>query len=166
MSRTGDHRCGTRVSARLQAGFTLIELLAVMSLIALVALAVVHAVWPGQAAVELRVTAEALAAYLRDARSTAIASGAPIAVLIDADQRTVFHSNAARAPRPPLAIASTVGISATTAEGARTAQGHAGIRFFANGSSTGGRIVLHRGAHAHEITVNWLTGRISASAVH
>jgi general secretion pathway protein H len=40
--------------------------------------------------------------------------------------------------------------------------GHTGrIRFFPDGSSTGGHIVLQRGARRWQVNVAWLTGAVS-----
>jgi general secretion pathway protein H len=34
------------------------------------------------------------------------------------------------------------------------------VRFYPDGSSTGGRIVVARGDHGYQVGVQWLTGRI------
>ena len=41
--------------------------------------------------------------------------------------------------------------------------GEGGIRFFGDGSSTGGRITLEWGKQLRRIDVNWITGAVSIS---
>ena len=48
-----------------------------------------------------------------------------------------------------------------TASGERIGDAAAGIRFFPDGSSTGGRVTLLRDGRKIEIAVDWLPGRIA-----
>jgi general secretion pathway protein H len=57
-------------------------------------------------------------------------------------------------------IPESIDITVVTAQTELTGKGTAGIRFFADGSSTGGRITLERGDAAWKIDINWLTGQI------
>ena len=153
-----------RRGERHPAGFTLIELLAVLALVALIAGGVVHAVWPGRHAAELRTTSEAIATYLKAARTRAIETGLDVAVLFDVERHLVYRpDNAVRSSRP-LAIGSQITLQATTAEQESQVPGMAGIRFFSNGSSTGGKLRLSLGRASYEINVNWLTGRVTVHA--
>ena len=36
-----------------------------------------------------------------------------------------------------------------------------GVRFYPDGSSTGGRVLISRGGHGYQVGVTWLTGRIA-----
>jgi general secretion pathway protein H len=47
-----------------------------------------------------------------------------------------------------------------TAQTELTGEGAANIRFFPDGSSTGGRVTLERGQTVWKIDINWLTGQI------
>jgi general secretion pathway protein H len=51
-------------------------------------------------------------------------------------------------------------LGATVAREEQPGPGIAAIRFFADGSSTGGRVVVRRGDAAWRVDVNWLTGAV------
>jgi general secretion pathway protein H len=57
-------------------------------------------------------------------------------------------------------ISEAIDITVVTAQTELTGEGTASIRFFADGSSTGGRITLELGNVAWKIDINWLTGQI------
>ena len=165
MSRTGEWACGDGrgdgEERRRQAGFSLLELLAVITLLVLLTATVIRVAWPGRGAVEVKATGEAVAAYIRNARTSAIATGLAVVVIVDAERHLVYRADASA---QPLLISPRIAIAASTAEQESEAPGLAGIRFFANGSSTGGKLILKRDRTSYEITVNWLTGRIVARA--
>ena len=52
-------------------------------------------------------------------------------------------------------------ITTTTARIEQPADGVAGFRFFPEGASTGGRIVLSRERAAWQVDVDWLTGEVT-----
>jgi general secretion pathway protein H len=54
-----------------------------------------------------------------------------------------------------------IDISVTVAEEEFTDGQEASIRFFGDGSSTGGRITLEWGKQLRRIDVNWITGAVS-----
>jgi general secretion pathway protein H len=47
-----------------------------------------------------------------------------------------------------------------TAQSQMIGQNQGSIRFFGDGSSTGGRVSLKRGESVWQIDINWLTGQI------
>jgi len=53
-----------------------------------------------------------------------------------------------------------IDIAVVTAQSELTGKGTANIRFFADGSSTGGRITLERGQTSWKMDINWLTGQV------
>jgi general secretion pathway protein H len=57
-------------------------------------------------------------------------------------------------------IPASIDVTVVTAQTELTGEGTASIRFFADGSSTGGRITLERHHAAWKIDINWLTGQI------
>ena len=57
-------------------------------------------------------------------------------------------------------IPKTIGLTVVTAQSEIISKGLGSIRFFADGSSTGGRVTLERGKAAWQIDINWLTGQI------
>jgi general secretion pathway protein H len=140
-----------------EAGFTLIELLAVLVVLAIglgLAVTFLGGRYAGDA---LQATAQEIASRCRAARMAAIRQASEQSVVIDMGNRVVT----AGAHAPPLRIPETVSISSHTSAMEQSALRVAGIRFFPNGASTGGRIRLETGRQAYEVRVNWLTGRVA-----
>ena len=143
------------------AGFTLIEVLVVMAIIAtafaLIAGALVGAM-PGQ---QLREASGRIAAEMRATRARAIATGEDQSFTLDTQAREWRSGpsdggDARRSGR----LDDALDLGATVAREEQPGPGVAAIRFFADGSSTGGRIVLRRGDAAWRVDVNWLTGGV------
>lgn len=152
--RTRDHPPGGRVS-----GFTLVELLVVLAIAALALTAVpplISAALPG---VELKGAARRTLASLRLARETAIRTGTDAALVVDVEARTLTVAG-----RETVSLPSgiTLRLNAATREMLDEQRGT--IRFFPDGSSTGGVVVLARptaqGQAGYQVGVNWLTGRV------
>jgi general secretion pathway protein H len=139
------------------AGYTLIELLVVL-VIASLLLAVVppmlSAAMPGA---KVRSAARQLAASLRYARHEAITQRREVALTLDLEGRRYSVQDKARVSRLPdgLVLALTTGRAEVIGE----QQGM--IRFFPDGSSSGGRIEVASGEHRSTVDVNWLTGRVT-----
>ena len=57
-------------------------------------------------------------------------------------------------------VPETITLTLVTAKSQLTGQDQGSIRFFADGSSTGGRVSLTRGETVWQININWLTGKI------
>ena len=115
---------------------------------------------PGSGRLDLLATANEAAARFRHARTAAISGAVETTVLIDTDRRIVG------APKPlaPIEIAPDIDMLAVVSDAERRSPSIAGIRFFPNGSATGGTLRLQRGAQAFEVRVNWFTGRVSVNA--
>lgn len=139
-------------------GLSLLELLVVVALMAAlagIAAAVIGRALPGR---ELRGAATTVADELRFTRARAIASGREQVFTLDVDRRA-WQGTGERRGELPAAIA----LDATTARGEAPADRQAAIRFFPDGASTGGRIVLRRGDAAWRVDVAWLTGEVTLS---
>jgi len=95
---------------------------------------------------------------LRLARGAAIAANAPVTVVVNGGQRTLSVAGG-RAVQLPA------GFGLTAASGLDAIPGPklTGIRFAADGSSSGGRIVLADGRRRVVVGVDWLTGRVSVA---
>ena len=144
-----------------QAGFTLVELLAVLVLLAIAAgIAAAHlgSRHRGEA---LQTAAHELASRCRAARAAAIRQASERTVSIDIAGRLVTAGGGI----PPLRIAETIAVSSETSAAEQRAGGIAGIRFFPNGASSGGKVRLQTGRQAYEVRVNWLTGRVVVERV-
>jgi general secretion pathway protein H len=136
-------------------GFTLLELLIVFVVLALVGAVVTPGLAGRLGPVEAETTAREIAARLRQTRSEAIGSNLDLAFAVDVEQRS--YSVAGRPPRP---LPANLDVSLVTAEIERLGRNAGAIRFFPDGSSTGGEIRLTGGNSSFRIEVDWLTGRV------
>ena len=136
-------------------GFTLVELLVVMAIAAVVMTALptlFSAAFPG---LEMKSAARRTAATLRLARESAIRRGEETVVLIDLEQhRLTLEGYRA------LSLPDRLSIQLDAAARELIDAQHGTIRFFPDGSSTGGRLVLAHNGHGYQVGVAWLTGRI------
>ena len=137
-------------------GFTLVELLVVLAIAGLmmaVAPPLISSVMPG---VELKAAARRTAGALRLAREIAIAHGRDAAWVIDIDSNRYRIEGDHRAGSLPAGL----DVELVAAEDEMQSDSVGAIRFFPDGSSTGGRVILKRGDGGYQVGVNWLTGRI------
>lgn len=139
-----------RYSAQTTAGFTLVELLVVMGIMGLVLVVVVNA-RPKAAATRVAATARAVGATLQLARAQAMSTNTETVLRIDTD-RLQFGL-----PHSMHTLPRGMTVAMTVAETER-ANNVGGIRFFPDGQSSGGEIVLKLDGRSARIAVNWLTG--------
>lgn len=137
-------------------GFTLLEMLAVIILIGIAAAAVSISVAHGLASARINSAAGELAAALRATRMQAIVHG----------EQRVFEVNTRDATyrgadRRDVRLPKGLELSVTSAASDQSGGDMARIRFFPDGSSTGGRITLRSGQREWHVNVSWLTGAIS-----
>jgi len=141
--------------ARTGTGFTLIELLVVM-LIAGLALAVVPPMLTaGLPGLQVRTAALQLASGLRTARGQSIAQGREAVLMLDLQRNTYSVGSRVAALAPGLELV----LDTARSEASGVAEG--GIRFFPDGSSSGGRITVRGGARGYRLDVDWLTGKVT-----
>jgi general secretion pathway protein H len=138
-----------------QAGFTLVELLAVLVVLALVAGLAATQLGSRHGGAVLEAAAHELASRCRATRAAAIRGAASRTVVIDMAKRMVTGADV-----PSFRIADTITVTSETSAAEQQGQKVAGIRFFPNGASTGGKVRLETGRQAYEVRVNWLTGRV------
>ena len=143
------YRCRFRAK-----GFTLIELIVVMALIALVVLVVPPFFSTQGGSVGLEAAARKLASGLRLARSEAIARDREIALALDLGKRRYTIGGEAWQVLP-------AGIALAVDPAPSDAEREGGIRFFPDGSSSGGGITLSSGSRTYRVAVDWLTGQVS-----
>jgi len=136
-------------------GFTLIELLAVLFILALTAAIVVPNLGGGEV-VEMKSAARSLAAGLRQTRNRALADNRPAILALDVAKREFQLPGEGRVRRLPKQI----DIALFTARSETQSEERGAIRFFPDGSSTGGRITLSSERLRYLVDVDWLTGRV------
>ena len=147
------------MSARSQRGFTLIELLVVLVIIGLLlslAPAAFHRLAPG---LEMKSAAREVAGLLREARSLAIRDNREMAVIVDTEDKFYRLEKGARFRELDEALT----VSLVTAASEQLDETVGRIRFFPDGTSTGGRVTLSRDERKFHITVDWLTGQVRIS---
>lgn len=137
-------------------GFTLIELLAVLFILALVAAVVVPSLGSG-ASVELKSAARGLAAGLRQTRNRALNDNRSAVLALDVAK----HEYQLPGDRRVRKLPERIDIVLFTARSEQLGKDRAGIRFFPDGSSTGGRITLSIDGMRYLVDVDWLTGKVS-----
>lgn len=137
-------------------GFSLLELLVVLAILAMTYALVPPLFNIGGSGTELKGAARHLAAALRRAQSHSIASRGEAAVTLDLSARAYAISGDSRTYRLPEAAAVKVYTAASeVVEGDKAA-----IRFYPDGSSTGGRVTLTAAGRDLLVDVDWLTGRV------
>jgi general secretion pathway protein H len=149
VSRTGNNSAAQR-------GFTLIEVLVVIGVLALVTALVLPLLSGTQAKADVEASARDLAAALRTTRSAAMTHGRSEALILDTANGAFRAGSSAERH-----VARGVNLVLVTATQEQIDQQTGDIRFFADGSSTGGGIRLAKGNARDQVLVDWLTGRVS-----
>jgi len=140
-------------------GVTLLELLVVITIVGLL-IAVAPPVLTGAfPRIEHENAAREIAAALREVRTRSIAHNRTGDLYIDVETRQYWTSESPRQSALPDDLVLTLYGAASLAPGETIG----GIRFYPDGSSTGGRIVLSRTDMAYSIDVDWLLGRVQIS---
>lgn len=137
------------------AGFTLLELLVVMTILALL-LSVIPPLLSGVLPrAETKVAVRQLAAGLRYAHSEAMVRHRELVFVLDLEHRRYRIPGLMADQQLPESLKLTM----TTARSeANDTIGR--IRFFPDGSATGGRITVAGEERTYQVDVDWLTGRV------
>ncbi len=138
-------------------GFTLIELLVVMVLMGVILAVVPMALFNVLPGVELKGAARDIAAGLRQARSEAVLGNRDVAFVVDIGARDYAILGMGESHALPERLE----IQLETAQSELLDEDVGVIRFFPDGSSTGGRVTLGWEGREYHIMVDWLTGQVS-----
>ena len=139
-----------------QQGFTLLEMLVVILLIGLAVAAVSVSVTQGLAGARVNAASGEIAAGLRATRAQAIVGHKEQS--FDVDVRADTWSDPGR---KDVHLPKGMKLSITSALEDRPDDHTGRIRFFPDGSSTGGHIILAAGQRRWRINVSWLTGQVA-----
>jgi general secretion pathway protein H len=146
-----------KVKLTTNSGFTLVELIVVLVIAVLGFSVIANNINSGNYATKLQLVSQDIASGLRYAQSQALMTQKSISVDIDLSNNSYAISNQKKIYSFDKEIVVTLEI----AEQEYTEDQIAKIRFFPDGSSTGGRIKLEWGKNVKQIDVNWITGKVS-----
>ncbi|HMQ12137.1 MAG TPA: GspH/FimT family pseudopilin, partial [Candidatus Competibacter phosphatis] len=134
-----------------QHGFTLLEILIVL-VIGVLLVALVPPLLSGMSgATELRGAARQLAAGLRNARNEAVTRQQEAVLTLDLERRRFGVTGDPR----EIALPESVALKLYTAQSELLDSATGGIRFFPDGSSTGGAITVSGPKLAYRVNVDW-----------
>jgi general secretion pathway protein H len=142
---------------RKAAGFTLLEIIIVLVIGALIYTLILGVPLRGATSADLKSAARTLASGLRQAQTTAMATrrDATLAIDVEARQFTIPGDT------QPRTLPDGIELKLYTAQSEITGERTGAIRFYPDGSSTGGRITVSAGERKYLVDVDWLTGKVS-----
>jgi general secretion pathway protein H len=149
-------RCKTGNSS---AGFTLIELIMVIAILGLMLVLVGVRGTPLSPGLEARAAAQNLAGALRAARAEALAANRPTAIRFDLANRS-YRVGAA----PAATLSGALSLALLTSRDETVNETLGNIRFYPDGSSSGGRLSVSGGGQTWWIGIDWLSGRVTLAA--
>ena len=139
-----------------QKAFSLLEVLIVMVFIAVIAGFVTSSMTKSLRKTKIRAVSKNLLSALRYTRGQAIVKHEQKIITFNVKEKTY------KAPRKKtVQIPDEIDINVYTADSDVQDESTGSIRFFSDGSSTGGWVKLTYGEKIWQINVNWLTGEIS-----
>lgn len=140
-------------------GFTLIEIIVALVIAGMI-LAIVPLLLPNViASTETKAAVRELAAGLKYARSLSIIKQKEITLTLNIEKK--IYQVGKRQKK--LKLPTDTQLTLVTARSEQHSLNQASIRFFPDGSSTGGRINLGNNNNMYSIDINWLTGKIKIS---
>jgi general secretion pathway protein H len=140
----------------IQGGFTLLEILVVL-VIATLLFTLIPPLFSGALpGVKLKGAARDLAVVMRDVRSQAIITNTEQTIHLDTEAQA-YHVGSGKPAALPEGITITMQPHAQET-GLEATQPY--LRFFPDGSSSGGQFILQGGSHSYQLDVDWLTGSI------
>ena len=140
-----------------QTGFTLVELLVVLVIMVLGASLMGPNISSGSDRAHLKAASRDLSSALRYARGQAVMSQQEVTVTLDL-ANNYYHIDSLHQKNHQISKTIELGLRTAQVDIESDQQGK--LRFFADGSSSGGQITLTQGEMAMEVNINWLTGNV------
>lgn len=141
---------------RYSAGFTLLELMVAFAIAGVILAVGAPATYKLYQSAQFRTAIKQTQGLLEAARYRAIVSGRQVTVYVSVDDKKVYIPK-----RQPVSIADSVALQVTAAQEVKSENGDAGIRFYPDGSSTGGTISFERNDKIISLQVGWLLGQVA-----
>jgi len=138
-------------------GFTLFELLLVLLLVGMLYGLSMPMLGAGSTGVDIKAASRQLAAGLRKARAVAVTERREAVLTLDVDGRTFSLTGDPKTYSLPKQL----DVSLFTAQSELVREKIGGIRFFPDGTSTGGRVTVSAGESKQWVDVDWVTGRVA-----
>ena len=143
---------------RREQAFSLIEIMIVLGIIGITLAVVPPLLGPRLDHSRMQSAARELAAGLQTARLQAVNSRKEVTLVLDTDKKSYQLDSRLRALHLPAAA----GLLLITAEAEQLDEHSGAIRFYPDGSSSGGRIRLSLPDRlSYDVDVNWLTGKVT-----
>lgn len=140
-----------------QRGFTLLEVIVVLVLAGIIYALLLAVPMRGASVADLKAAARTLASGLRQAQSTAMVTRHDAVLAVDVEAREYVMPG----DTEPRKLPDGIDLKLYTAQSEVTSDRKGAIRFYPDGSSTGGRITVKGGERQYLVDVEWLTGRVS-----
>lgn len=140
-------------------GFTLLEVLVVLVIASVMYVLVLGVPLRGASIADLKAAARTLASGLRQAQTLAMVTRRDALLTVDVEERGFVLAGETELRRIPRDIE----IKLFTAQSELIDGKRGAIRFYPDGSSTGGRITVSAGERKYLVDVDWLTGRVAIS---
>ncbi|WP_386067735.1 Tfp pilus assembly protein FimT/FimU [Tahibacter sp. UC22_41] len=138
-----------------QRGFSLLELIAVIVLIAIAVTVASLAVSSSLGSAKIQAVSRDLVAALRYTRGQAIVKGRQETLEVDLENMSYTAPG-----KPTVKFPDKVEVKLLTAQSEQIHERAGRIRFYPDGSSTGGHVSVISGAREWRVNVGWLTGEV------
>jgi len=138
-----------------RAGFSMLEMMLVLVVLA-IAYGIASPLVANLNGGDLKGSARTIASALKRARNDAIAGRKETPLTFDLEARTLTLASEGK----PLQLPAKLDLQLYTVQQEQTSEKVAAIRFYPDGSSTGGRVTVGKDDRKFEIDVDWLTGRV------
>lgn len=137
-------------------GFTLIEMIVVIVIIAVMATVVASNIGAGNQTATLNSAARELSSALRFARGHALTHSKETSFQFNLQNNSYQVTNRNKV----FKISKDIEVTLDVAQSQVSDDEVGAIRFFPDGSSTGGRVTLEIAEDKRQLDVNWLTGQV------